>query len=221
MILSLSRSPDAPQGLCMASHGHVGRVQRGPPSHKAPRHQWTPSRLPTASPTTASARRQPGPPQHTQGAHARHNRGRHTAPRAPWLARRRVHMPSRAPTLLQPAGAATVACRVMHSPKPAAELHTQAKLANRVRRGRGEIALQAAESPPTLLPEHLALTLAIIASTCASTSTPGGRPTLWRRTDGALSTAASPAVARARFKARERAMWRLPRPSSARGAAYI
>ena len=124
MILSLSRSPDAPQGLCMASHGHVGRVQRGPPSHKAPRHQWTPSRLPTASPTTASARRQPGPPQHTQGAHARHNRGRHTAPRAPWLAQRRVHMPSRAPTLLQPAGAATVACRVMHSPKPAAELTT-------------------------------------------------------------------------------------------------
>ena len=124
MILSLSRSPDAPQGLCMASHGHVGRVQRGPPSHKAPRHQWTPSRLPTASPTTASACRQPGTPQHTQGAHARHNRGRHTAPRAPWLARRRVHIPPRAPTLLQPAGAATVACRVMHSPKPAAELHT-------------------------------------------------------------------------------------------------
>jgi hypothetical protein len=97
MILSLSRSPDAPQGLCMASHGHVGRVQRGPPSHKAPRHQWTPSRLPTASPTTASARRQPGPPQHTQGAHARHNRGRHTPPRAPSLDRRRVfHIPSRA-----------------------------------------------------------------------------------------------------------------------------
>ena len=42
--------------------------------------------------------------------------------------------------------------------------------ANRVRRGRGEIALQAAESPPTLLPAHLALTLAIIPSTRASTS---------------------------------------------------
>ena len=121
MILSLSCSPDAPQGLCMDSHGHCGRVQRGSRSNRAPRHQWTPSRLPTASPTTASARRQPGPPQHTQGAHARHNRGRHTAPRAPWLDRRRVHIPSRAPTLLQPAAAATVACKVIHSPKPAAE----------------------------------------------------------------------------------------------------
>ena len=42
--------------------------------------------------------------------------------------------------------------------------------ANRVRRGRGEIALQAADSPPTLLPAHLALTPAITASTHPSTS---------------------------------------------------
>ena len=157
MILSLSRSPDAPQGLCMASRGHVRRVQRGSPSHRAPRHQWTPSRLPTASPTTASARRQPGPPQHTQGAHARHNRGRHTAPRAPWLARRRVHMPSRAPTLLQPAGAATVACRVMHSPKPAAELHTSKQGEKRAwgdRAPSGRIASHALASAPGVGSSH-------------------------------------------------------------------
>ena len=44
---------------------------------------------------------------------------------------------------------------------------------------------------------------------------------LWRRTDGALSTAASPAVARARSKAREREMQRLIRQVSVREAAYI
>ena len=49
----------------------------------------------------------------------------------------------------------------------------------------------------------------------------GGRPTRWRRTDGALSAAASPAVARARSKARERALLRLPRASNVRGAAYM
>ena len=157
MILSLSRSPDAPQGLCMASHGHVGRVQRGTPSHRAPRHQWTPSRLPTASPTTASARRQPGPPQHTQGAHARHNRGRHTAPCAPWLDRRRVHTPSRAPTLLQPAAAATVARKVIHSPKPAAELHTSKQGEKRAwgdRAPRGIIASHALASAPGVASRH-------------------------------------------------------------------
>ena len=128
MILSLSHSPDAQQGRGMASHGQGGRVQYGTRAHSAPKPQETPSHQPTTSPTAASADRSTRPITHTQGARARHNRDQHTAPRAPWLARRRVHMPSRALTLLQPAGAATVACRVMHSPKPAAELHTSSKV---------------------------------------------------------------------------------------------
>ena len=36
MILSLSRSPDAQQGLAMASHGQMGRVQHGTRAHRAP-----------------------------------------------------------------------------------------------------------------------------------------------------------------------------------------
>ena len=165
----------------------------------------------------ASARRQPGPPQHTQGAHARHDRGRHKAPRAPWLAQRRVHAPARAPTLLQPAGAAAVACRVMHSPQPAAELHTSKQGEKRAwgdRAPSGRIASHALASAPGVDSSHH----------CKHTPQHkpfGGRTTRWRRNDGALSAAASPAVTRARSKARERALLRLPRSSSVQGAAFM
>ena len=217
MILSLSHSPDAQQGRGMASHGQGERVQYGTRPHSAPEPQGTPSYMPTTSPTTASEHSQPDPPQHTQGAHARHNRDHHMAPRAPWLAQRRAYIPSRAPTSLQPAGAATKACRVMHSPQPAAELRTSKQGEKRAWGGRapsGRIAFHALASAPGVGSSH----------NCKPTrqyKPPGGRPTLWRRTDGALSAAASPAVARARSKAHELAMQRLPRQVSVREAAYI
>ena len=120
-------------------------------------------------------------------------------------------------TLLQPAGAATVACRVMYSPQPAAELHTSKQGEKRAWGDRvlsGITASHAlARAPGVDFNRH--------CKHMRQHKPPGGRPTLLRRTDGALSAAASPAVARARSKARERALLRLPRLSSVRGAAYV
>ena len=65
MILSLSHSPDASQGLPMASHGHGRRVQHGNRAHSAPKPQGTPSWLPITSPTAASAHCPPGPTRPT------------------------------------------------------------------------------------------------------------------------------------------------------------
>ena len=69
-------------------------------AHSVPKPQRTPSRLPTNSPTAASAHRANRPSTHTQGARARHDRGHNAATRAPWLAQWRARVPSRALTSL-------------------------------------------------------------------------------------------------------------------------
>jgi hypothetical protein len=183
MILSLSHSPDAQQGRGMASHGQGGRVQYGTRAHSAPKPQETPSHQPTTSPTAASTDRSTQPITHTQGARARHNREQHTAPRAPWLAQRRAHIPPRAPTSLQPAGAATIACRVTHSPQPAAEPHTSKQGEKRAWGDRvpsGIVASHARASAPG----------AAFSRQCKHVrqdKPPGSRSTLSRRADRALS----------------------------------
>ena len=152
----------------------------------------------------------PRPQTHTQGARARQNRGRQTAPRAPWPPQWRTHVPSRESTPLEPLEPAqelAEACTV-HSLLQSPHMGKEGE-----KKGLEDRVLSGSRTSQTLT----------IAPGVASShhdkhmrqknATVSPKP-LWRRADGALSAAASPMVARARSKARERAFLRLPRPSS-------
>ena len=110
-----------------------------------------------------------------------------------------------------------MACTVLYSPQPAAELNTSKQGEKRVWGDRvlsGRTASHPLARAPGVASSHHCKRM-------RQHKPPGGRPTLWRRADGDLSAAVSPAVARARSKACKRAFLRLPRLSSVRGAACI
>ena len=83
MVLSLSRSPDALQGLPMASHGHDRRVQHGIRAHSAPKPQGMPLWLPTTSLTSASSYSRSGPTRPNTHTHRAHNYGIPVASKRP------------------------------------------------------------------------------------------------------------------------------------------
>ena len=127
MILSLSHSPDAQQSRGMASHGQSGRVQHGTRAHSAPRHQVTPSWLPTSSRTAASAHSRPGP---TRPMDPHTGRARTAQPGSPTGSTRALARPMArtcpivSAHVARAAGAGPNSRRDIHGPQPAAELHT-------------------------------------------------------------------------------------------------
>ena len=204
----------------MASHGNNRRVQHEIRAHSAPKPQGMPFWLPTTSqhrPLHTVDPARPGP-THTHTGRAitalswpqkGHTRALAdpTASMCPIVS---AHVVRAARTGLR-------SHRDLHDPQPAAELHTSKQGEKRAwgdRAPSGRIASHALASAPGVDSSHH----------CKHTPQHkpfGGRPTRWRRTDGALSAAALSAVARARSKAHERAMQRLPRQVSVREAAYI
>ena len=155
MILSLSRSPDAQQGLAMASHGQSGRVQSGFRAHSAPKPQGTPSRLPTNSPTAASAMASAHRPTGPARTHRARVHGM-TVPQRGYTRALAGPVVSPRPTVSAhvagSAGPDPLPCRGTHSLQPAAELHTRRQHEKRVRRNRvpsGSTASHAHSSAPS------------------------------------------------------------------------
>jgi hypothetical protein len=140
-----------------------------------------------------------------------------TAPRAPWPPQWRTHVPSRAPTSLEPLEPAqelAEACTV-HSLLQSSHTGKEGE-----KKGLEDRVLCGSRTSHTLTIAPCVASSHHDKHMRQKNATVSPKP-LWRRADGALSAAASPMVARAPSKARERAILRLPRPSRVQSAAYI